>query len=160
MWDERIVTECETIIEEFSLSIKFRNLDNSEWWLSGVYGPNRPSARQELAGFFGLCSPNWCVGGDFNVVRRVLEKLNGISTNKSMRDFDSFISDCDLIDLSLSNARFTWSNLQENLVCCKLDRFLHLLGWEELFPNFRQEVLPRVVSDPCSVICESCPLKC
>lgn len=45
MWDERIVMECETIIEEFSLSIKFRNLDNSEWWLSGVYGPNRPSAR-------------------------------------------------------------------------------------------------------------------
>ncbi|GMP92133.1 hypothetical protein CsSME_00042487 [Camellia sinensis var. sinensis] len=45
-----------------------------------VYGPNRPNARLgwwgEMAGLFGLCSPNWCVGGDFNVVRRVSEKLN------------------------------------------------------------------------------------
>ena len=72
LWDERVVSECETIVGEFSLSIRFRNLDNSEWWLTGVYGPNRPSRRkdfwEELAGLFGLCSPNWCVGGVFNVV--------------------------------------------------------------------------------------------
>lgn len=30
IWDERIVTECEMILGEFTLSIKFRNYNNSE----------------------------------------------------------------------------------------------------------------------------------
>lgn len=132
MWDERVVVECEVVVGVFSLSIRFRKRDNNEWWLTRVYGPNRSGDRREwwdeLVGLFGLCSPYWCVGGDFNVVRQVSEKLNGVSTNRSMRDFDSFIRECELIDLPLNNARFTWSNLQENRVCCRLDRFLHTLG--------------------------------
>ncbi|XP_028093340.1 uncharacterized protein LOC114293463 [Camellia sinensis] len=163
MWDDRVVSKCEVVAGVFSLSINFRNRDNKVWWLTGVYGPIKPGSRQEwwdeLAGLFGLCSPNWCVGGDFNVVRLASEKLNGVSTSRSMRDFDSFIRDCELIDLPLSNARFTWSNLQENRVCCKLDRFLHTLGCKELFPDIRQEVGPRVVSDHCPMILESCPFK-
>ena len=63
------------------------------------------------------------------------------------------------MDPPLCNTRFTWSNLQENLVCCRLDRFLYSLGWDGVFPNSRQESLPRVVSDHCPIVLESCPLK-
>ncbi|GMP49924.1 hypothetical protein CsSME_00016737 [Camellia sinensis var. sinensis] len=88
MWDDRIVSECETLLGTFSLSIKFRNRDNSEWWLIGDWW-------EELGGLFGLCAPNWCVGSEFNVVRLVSEKLNGASSNRSTRDFDSFIREGD-----------------------------------------------------------------
>ncbi|XP_028121753.1 uncharacterized protein LOC114318966 [Camellia sinensis] len=53
-----------------------------------------------------------------------------------MRDFDSFIRDCELIDLPLSNARFTWSNLQENRVCCRLDRFENMWLEHRSFKEF------------------------
>ena len=46
----------------------------------------------------------------------------------SMRDFDDFVRDCELIDPPLRNAFFTWSNLQENTVCKRLDRFLFSIG--------------------------------
>lgn len=102
MWDGRVVMECEIRVF-FSLSIRFWNRDNNEWWLTGVYGPNRPCNRQEwweeLVDLFGLCSPNWCMGGDFNVVRLISEKLKGAVTSRSVRDFDSFIRVCGLIDL-------------------------------------------------------------
>ena len=47
------------------------------------------------------------MGGDFNVIRRSSEKLGGSSFTSSMRDFDGFISDCELIDPPLRNAPFT-----------------------------------------------------
>ncbi|GMQ08395.1 hypothetical protein CsSME_00052136 [Camellia sinensis var. sinensis] len=65
-----------------------------------------------------------------NVARKVSEKLNGNGINRSMRDFDGFIRGCELVDPPLFNARFTW-----------------------------QEALPRLVSDHCPVMCESCPFR-
>ena len=47
------------------------------------------------------------MGGDFNVIRRSSEKLDGSSFTSSMRDFDGFIKDCELLDPPLQNASFT-----------------------------------------------------
>ena len=65
----------------------------------------------ELLNLFGLSFLLWCVGGDFNVTRRILEKLGGSSLTPSMRDFDGFIRE--LIDPPLRNVSFTWSNIQD-----------------------------------------------
>lgn len=52
-----------------------------ECWFSGVYdhcrSRNRMTFWEELAGLYGVCGPNWCVGGDFNVVKFPSEKSNG-----------------------------------------------------------------------------------
>ena len=84
-------------------------------WLSTIYGPNSPLIRKdfwvELLDIFGLSFPLWCVGDDFNVIRRSSKKLGGSSFTSSMRDFDGFISDCELIDPPFRNAPFTWSNI-------------------------------------------------
>ena len=53
----------------------------------------------ELLDIFGLSFPLWCVDGDFNVIRSS-EKLGGSSLTSSMRDFDGFIRDCELVDPS------------------------------------------------------------
>ncbi|RVW95981.1 Transposon TX1 uncharacterized 149 kDa protein [Vitis vinifera] len=120
-------------------------------WISAVYGPNSPSLRKdfwvELYDIYGLTFPLWCVGGDFNVIRRSSEKLGGSRLTSSMRDFDSFISESELLDPPLRNASFTWSNMQESPVCKRLDRFLYSNEWGQLFPQGIQETLIRRTSD-------------
>ena len=82
------------------------------------------------------------MGGDFNVIRSS-EKLGGSSLTSSMRDFDGFIRDSELLDPLLRNFPFTWSNMQESPLCKRLDRFLYSNEWENFFPRSLQEVLPR-----------------
>ena len=65
----------------------------------------------ELLDIFGISFPLWRVGGDFNVVRRISEKMGGSSLISSMRDFNGFIKDCELVYPPLQNAPFTSSNI-------------------------------------------------
>ncbi|RVX10321.1 hypothetical protein CK203_016096 [Vitis vinifera] len=103
---------------------------------------------------------NW-IGGlsDFNVIRRSSEKLGGSSLTPSMKDFDDFIRECELIDSPLRSAPFTWSNMQEYPVCKRLDRFLYSNEWEQLFPQSLQEVLPIWTSDHWPIVLETNPFK-
>ncbi|KAK9929369.1 hypothetical protein M0R45_026471 [Rubus argutus] len=50
-------------------------------------------------------------------------------------------NDTNIRDPNLLNAEFTWSNIREDAVCCRLDRFIFTSEWEELFPNVRQKTL-------------------
>jgi len=163
MWDDRMVSCLEVVLGSFSMSVKFKGKDDFEWWLTGVYGPNDPHLRfefwEELFSLHGLCHPNWCLGGDFNVIRLASEKLNGSRVTFSMRSFDDFIRQCNLRDPLLCNASFTWSNMQERLVYTRIDHFLFSFDWEDHFPQLRQEALVRIVSDHYPLALESCPLK-
>ena len=83
IWDSKKLRSEEVVIGSFSVSVKF-DLDGcGPLWISAVYGPNSPSLRKnfsvELLDIFGLSFPLWCVGGDFNVIRRSSEKLGGSS---------------------------------------------------------------------------------
>ena len=151
IWDSKKMSGEKVVIGSFSVSVKFLLDGSGPLWLSAVYGPNNPSIRKdfwvELLDLFCLTYPSWCVGGDFNVIRRRSEKLEGSGFTSSMRDFDGFIRECELHDPPLRNASFTWSNMQESLVCKRLDRFLYSNEWELSFPQSLQEVLPRWTSD-------------
>ncbi|RVW59648.1 hypothetical protein CK203_103280 [Vitis vinifera] len=63
-------------------------------------------------------------GGDFNVIRRIYEKLGASRLTSNMRCFDEFIRESGLFDPPLRNVAFTWSNMQDVPICKKLDRFL------------------------------------
>ena len=64
----------------------------------------------ELLNLFGLTFPKWCMGRDFNIIRKILEKLGVSKLAPSTKDLDGFIKECELIDAPLRNASFTWSN--------------------------------------------------
>lgn len=104
------------------------------FWLTLVYGPTISHLRRdfwvELQDLLGLTFPKWCVGGNFNVTRRILEKLGGSKITLNMREFDDFIRESELIGPPLRNVSFTWSNLQQIHVCKRLDRFLFSSEWE------------------------------
>ncbi|XP_062118257.1 uncharacterized protein LOC133831865 [Humulus lupulus] len=131
------------------------------WWFLSVYGPviygNRDSFWDELAGLSAICGDKWCVGGDFNVVRRVEEKLNSIYNTRSMKMFDALIRELNLVDPKLQNGWYTWSNYRQKPICCRLDKFFHTPSWSEFYPFIRQEVLVRAVSDHSPVVLDSCP---
>ena len=97
----------------FTLSIRFSPSHGENWWLTGVYGPCRYRERgdfwEELASLYGLCRDNWCLGGDFNIVRFPSEKKGegGNRITKGMRDFDAFINETNLRDPNVNNVEFT-----------------------------------------------------
>ena len=163
IWDAKKLSREEVVLGSFSVSIKFALNGCESLWLSAVYGPNISALRKdfwvELSDIAELASPRWCVGGDFNVIRRSSEKLGGSRLTPSMKDFDDFISDCELIDLPLRSASFTWSNMQVNPVCKRLDRFLYSNEWEQAFPQSIQGVLPRWTSDHWPIVLETNPFK-
>ncbi|RVW16209.1 Transposon TX1 uncharacterized 149 kDa protein [Vitis vinifera] len=161
IWDSKILSREEVVIGSFSVSVKFSLDGCGPLWISAVYGPNSPSLRKdfwvELFDIYGLTYPLWCVGGDFNVIRGSSEKMGGSSLTPSMRDFDSFISECELLDPPLRNASFTWSNIQESPVCKRLDRFLYSNEWGLLFPQGLQEALIRRTSDHWPIVMDTNP---
>ena len=163
IWDSNKLRSEEVVIGSFSISVKFA-LDGCEpLWLTVVYGPNSSSLRKdfwvELLDIFGISFPLWCIGGDFNIIRRSLEKLGGSSLTSSMKDFDDFIRECELLDPLLWNTPFTWSNMQESPVCNRLDCFLYSNEWKLFFPQSLQEVLPRRTSDHWPIVLETNPFK-
>ncbi|RVW60289.1 hypothetical protein CK203_084077 [Vitis vinifera] len=108
----------EVVLDSFSVSIKFAMDGCESLWLSAVYGPNNSALRKdfwvELSDIVGLSYSRWCVGGDFNVIRRSSEKLGGARS-------------------------YTWSNMQDNPVCKRLNCFLYSNEWEQVFPQSLQE---------------------
>ncbi|KAA0039966.1 LINE-1 retrotransposable element ORF2 protein [Cucumis melo var. makuwa] len=72
-----------------------------------------------------------------------------------MRCFNKFISDSNLIDPPLSNAKFTWSNLRVQPVLSRIDRFLYTANWENLFTAHYSKTLSRVTSDHFPIALES-----
>ncbi|KAL6334623.1 hypothetical protein AAG906_019476 [Vitis piasezkii] len=128
IWDRRLVSSI----------WKGKSLD----WvaLPALYGPNKAVWREdfwlELQDLHGLTFPRWCVGGDFNVIRRISEKMGDSRLTVNMRRFDEFIRESGLLDPPLRNAAFTWSNMQVDPICKRLDRFENM--WL-LHPEFKEK---------------------
>ena len=163
VWDVRSVKIKESVVGEFSISVSVEDEVRGDWWFTGVYGPTKRGFRSdfwdEIAGLKELCGARWCLGGDFNVVRKVTEKFNSSTITRSMREFDSLIRELDLVDPTLSNAMFTWSNFRDHPICSRLDRFLFTNEWAEGFQCYRQELEVRVVSDHSPVCLDTTPTR-
>ncbi|CAL9013315.1 unnamed protein product, partial [Prunus brigantina] len=163
LWNTQTVSVVNSVVGVFSVSIQVEENAGMSWWLSGIYGPckqrDRRSFWEELADLSGLCGDNWCLGGDFNVVRFISEKSNGGRETASMRDFNVFIQETRLRDPCLLNASFTWSNLRVGAICRRLDRFLFSEGWENSFPSVRHKALPRIFSDHCPTELDTSKIK-
>ena len=115
MWDTRVVNKVEEVVGRFSVSCRFTSVSNQYVWaFSGIYGPNSVRDRtllwEELVGLNSWWNVPWCVGGDFNVVRFLSERLGSNSFTATMQEFSNFISEQGLIDLPLQGGAFTWSN--------------------------------------------------
>ncbi|MQM09785.1 hypothetical protein Taro_042658 [Colocasia esculenta] len=82
-----------------------------------VYGPQTREEKhqlwEELIQFHSSSSRPWCVGGDVNVVA----------------------TEAALVDFSVSQGAYTWSNMRADAICSRLDKYLVFIDWEDLFPQ-------------------------
>ena len=102
----------------------------------------------ELAFFCSRNKDPVIIGGDFNIIRFPSEKKNKpMTVGRHSNNFNAIISAYELIDIRLTNGKFTWSNNQSNPILEKLDRILVSKDWEDLFPRVTTYRLPREVSD-------------
>lgn len=97
----------------------------------------------------------WCIGGDWNVIRYPSEKLGGSRITGDMRRFTDWINSHSLGDMPLSGASYTWSNHQRDPAMSRLDRFLVLTDWMNIYPEVRQVALPKSASDHCLILINS-----
>ena len=151
----------EVVLGSFSITIKLKSEVKGAFWLTLAYGPSSSYFRKDFWMEFQVLSsltfPKWCVGGDFNVIRRISKKLWGSKLTTRMRDFDDFIRDCELIDPPLRNVSSTWSNLQEIPIFKRLVKFLFSNEWEQGFLQSIQEALPRLTLDHCPIVLDTNP---
>ncbi|KAK2651331.1 hypothetical protein Ddye_018820 [Dipteronia dyeriana] len=87
------------------------------------------------------------MGGDFNTALLPLERVGVRCDMGSVRSFNNFILQVNLVDIPLHGMKFTWSNNRIREAWAILDRFLlsqSILLW---FPNLVQRGLPRSLSD-------------
>lgn len=95
----------------------------------------------------------WCVLGDFNSIRRRDERRGvvGSFVSSNWLDFNQFIFDLELVDLSLVGRRFTWFNADESMRS-RLDSVLVSEIWLHQWGDAVVHVLPRDLFDHCPLV--------
>ncbi|RVX16087.1 LINE-1 reverse transcriptase-like [Vitis vinifera] len=158
-WDKRSLELLEWEEGQFSISCKFRTVENGVVWVfTGVYGPFTKEDREclwdEVGAIRGLWGEPWCVGGDFNVILSQGERSRQWRVTSAMRRFAQVMDDLELIDLLLQGGSFMWSGGLHNQAWARLDRFLVSPSWLDQFSNVTQKRLSRPISDHFPIIIE------
>ncbi|GLU11953.1 hypothetical protein SLE2022_286700 [Rubroshorea leprosula] len=92
----------------------------------------------------------FCIRGDFNCVRGVYERKGRMISHPSTNDFNQFIDTNGLVDLSLSNRKFTWYK-SDGSAQSRLDRFLLSENFQEAWGDCVQIAIKRSISDHCPI---------
>ncbi|XP_059599050.1 uncharacterized protein LOC132255193 [Vitis vinifera] len=151
-WDKRSLEVMETEVGRFSVSCRFRNVeDGMSWIFTGVYGPfskeDRDCLWEELGAIRGLWEDPWCLGGDFNVILSQRERSRQGRLSGAMRSFAQIVDDLELIDLPMQGGIATWNGGRNNQSWARLDRFLVTQQWLDMFCGVAQCRMHRPTSD-------------
>ena len=128
-WDRRSLDIIDWEEGQFTLSCRFRNVENGVVWVfTGVYGPfskvEKDALWEEFGAIRGLWEDPWCLGGDFNITLFPRERSSQRIISSAMRKFAEIVNDLGLVDLPLQERECTWNRGQNNQTWAPLDRFL------------------------------------
>lgn len=128
-------------------------------WVTNVYRPNDHKERRyiwtELQSLSVHCLELWCIGGDFNITRWAHERFPIGRVTKGMRKFNNFIDPANLMEIPLSNRRFTWLRDGNSAVRSLIDRFFINKEWDEIFENTRVSQQTRTFSNHFPLLLEA-----
>ncbi|XP_059428616.1 uncharacterized protein LOC132162400 [Corylus avellana] len=112
------------------------------WKFTSFYGHPEANKRREAWGLLRylvtMAPEPWIYLGDFNEILYVSEKLGGKDRHRGfMEDFQSTLTNCNLMDLGYRGPKFTWNNGRdgEAFVQERLDRVVANEGWRAFFPK-------------------------
>ena len=146
-WDKRTLEILDWEEGQFSLSCRFKSVDNGTVWVfTGVYGPFTKEEREclweEIGAIRGLWEDPWCVGGDFNITLFQRERSRQERITSAMRRFAQIADELGLRDIPMQGGVFTWSGGPNNQPWARLDRFLVNTSWLDQFSSVLQSRLP------------------
>lgn len=78
----------------------------------------------KLVGIMCWWEKPWCIGGNFNVIRYLSERLGDTCLSPAMRKFSYFIFELGLMDILLVDSKFAWSNNRDDWCWLRIDRLL------------------------------------
>ncbi|GAU43787.1 hypothetical protein TSUD_378120 [Trifolium subterraneum] len=141
--------------------------DGDPWILTVVYASPRDNERnetwQKLRNLADTINIPWLMIGDFNEIAKLDEKKGGAPTDiRKCHNFNNWINECKLIEVTTVGTRFTWRGPKWNgrdRVFKKLDRVLCNVAWRLRYHEGYAKVLPRIHSDhhPITILFEGNP---
>ncbi|KAL7161870.1 hypothetical protein ACSBR2_042363 [Camellia fascicularis] len=123
--------------------------------LLNIYAPNDVSSRSSfwntLLNLKVYFFNPWCMGGDFNEIRHMGERVGCFRRDRGMQQLNEFIDTSELNDLPLLGRKYTWCNAQESQNWSRIDRVLLSPEW---LIHFKLKLwgLPRLISDHCPLL--------
>lgn len=127
--------------------------DNKCLW--SVDNKGRKRLWSEFRDIAGFSEKFWCLGGDFTVTRWSSDRSSGARITRSMRKFNRIIEELDLLEVPLSNGKFTWSRMGDDSTHSLLDRFFHSREWDNLFNTSSVSRGERITSDHFPIILDA-----
>ncbi|KAL4374838.1 hypothetical protein AHAS_Ahas05G0221800 [Arachis hypogaea] len=120
-----------------------------------VYGAHVRSEKmvilEELSYIVGLCQVPFCFMGDYNEILKLEERKGVVSLPAYAEEFKEWVQDLQLVDLPLTDQKFTWFRGRSY---SRIDRILVNVELLEEFPNTRLKGGPRGLSDHCPLLLE------
>lgn len=96
--------------------------------VTNVYGPSTDDRKyafiRELYSIASLVQHSWILGGDFNLIRWMIDRSSLNVNFRLMSLFNDLIRDTALIDVPLHNRRYTWASSRPNPSHSRIDRIL------------------------------------
>ncbi|KAI9078199.1 hypothetical protein K1719_039813 [Acacia pycnantha] len=148
-WEERMSTEV-VMADKNLIHVKIiLVLEPVVGYMTLVYGPPKEQHRGgwwRLKELYPGSNVPWIWFGDFNELLYDSEKQGG--QMRTLR-FQSFMSNCSLVDMGYKELGFTWSNnhTAEDSVHERLDRAICNGIWRNICPNAQVSNLEPLVSD-------------
>jgi exonuclease III len=156
-WDKDMVSVSNVVNRSFTISAMVQVSSNStSFLLTTCYGPSDDSRKDDFLDELKTIKPvpnvPWLIIGDFNLIYQASDKNNLNLNRRLMGKFRRALDECELMEISLQNRRYTWSNERENPTLVRLDRAFCTAEWEVAFPNFALSALATGASDHCPLI--------
>ncbi|XP_057746479.1 uncharacterized protein LOC130965736 [Arachis stenosperma] len=156
VWDDGFFNMRNCYKEERWLCVEWILLENNvncAFFL--VYGSHSRDEKlvvwKKLSYIAGLCQGPCCFLGDFNEIVQVEEKRGTDRLPLSAEDFKDWINNMGLLDLPITDRKFTWFRGRS---CSCIDRALVSLEWLDVFLDSRLRGGPWGLSDHCPIIVE------
>lgn len=153
-WDKDTVSISNALNRTFTISATVTAASpNVPFLLTTCYGPADDSRKDDFLAELQAIKPDsavpWMIIGDFNLIYQASDKSNLNLNRRMMGKFRRCLDGCELLEISLQNRRYTWSNERENPTLVRLDRVFCNSAWETTFPNFALNALATGASDHC-----------
>ncbi|XP_010685067.1 uncharacterized protein LOC104899550 [Beta vulgaris subsp. vulgaris] len=150
------IIECHTQFIHYRVE---HRATGRKFYVTFLYGMNEASDREDLWIELQRVSTQvrgaWMVGGDFNNVLHLNERIGSPVTLSEVEGFRNCMRGSGLNEHKTTGAKFTWSNKQEggDRVYSRIDRVIANDEWDEVFRNAIVKFLPECIFDhsPCVI---------